>query len=1747
MLVNEEAIYDNKNTEPVYIILMHSGTLLSNIIKNVQGDEFSHSLISFNSKLDPMYSFGNKKDSAIGLNGDPGFVVQNTKDPFYKSKKSYYEVYVMFVSKNDKQKMIQRMKWFKEKDRYLGYDIIGLLKYKLGISSDSNLKKYFCSRFVAEIIGQSGRIDRDASLYSPQDFKDDFSFISLVNKGDDLYKYDYKLTEENLKKVKKGDYSYEKGTRFGHYLESTLNEDYKRIKGVEFDAEKNLPDDIKNNIKSGNTKIPPTTFKKYSTTSPGKDIVDSEMQTRIENFDKEMHKLILESEDVVKEYNKWVDFRVENIINTVKSGNNSNRDLNGTIENTICDICISLHEECNMSYQDLQKYIKNTYFYQTENPNNIKLLCKLRIKYCEKMISTLSKMIKNNGTALGITKRYVNYYIEDLNSGNSEYIKSTMWEIKRNIINHIDVFQVDPPNIDLKKIGLGKIFVSDNTKDLVSEYQKTLIKKMEDDDTAPNNRFSAIDQALQKATKYDAIILAHGGVQKVIEKDKDGNKTKEYERWSNQGIRIDGKYYYNMNDAVKALVDNGYKKILIFSCNPGHFRIPQEIIKGKGIIINYSDNSNFVEGTDYEFNDEIDTIISESEYYIKELEYMDGCISDIEPLSESFLDKLKEYVSKAVKFIISLFKRLWSYIIRMFNYVKSLFKGEKGSGGKLKEPVSVNFILTEMATTKKYNINTVDQLETASIHAIQSLQKEIANMQKVQIDATKKLESYTDKLSVSPNNESSLLELSFMNKPGKYVNDDYDREKGIELDFKKNAGKDKELKYITYYSFAGEDKWSTTSIGKDIVDSQMQQRLETFDQAMAKQILEAEDIVKAYNDWIEGQLDYIQSGVEKVKYTNKRTKQKYFQTEPVMDDPSGAIFAARYVQSLANDLGVSKDKVREFIKGTFFYTTDDPEEIRKLLEARLLYSQQTVQILTEVVDKNAEILGLTDKTAKSLIKKMNNDKTMNKGIAEIKKAIIKNRSKFLTNDGECIDLTSIGGGKIFFTGPAYKTLLTPYLRELERTDPDIDDAYSALDMYFQKAMVYDCIVFAHGADFNNLQYLITSKLNKWALDKMDPDRRQYYSDLDTSNKTMDKNNKSGLIKKRWMMEPIRSDKSDYFNDMNSFVKQLLKEGHRKILIATCNPGNYALSPEVRDMAKRVKAKIIYSDYSTLIESYNYDDNDLRSIAESVGIDYDVVLDGENELRKLSESFDIDYDNLNEIVNINESDIIRNIKDYSKKILASIISIFKTGWNNIKNFIRFSGSKLSNSKEEIYTVKVGLIFPDERNIGVFTISSPIELRKWATKSCDSIEYELKTLQSTQLQSIKDIMNFKDYNNESTLLSESLNEFLMNGMTIDEALSVNEAKLDSKERKALSDDEFGLPEKRKFPLNDKKHVLLAIKFFNRCDKKDQEELAKNIFKAMKKYDIPMDAIGKNNKLRNYMKESVNEGLFSKYKTINKEIEPSISRKDSIAKAYQICDKILNQSKYGSIKRFVKKYNNKYELNEYINTKSTDSIMLYEYDVPDSPEGAKYLFGPNFKHYDEVYDYVGEDLISEFINDCDEEIGKISNINGVSSYNIYTIDGEIFNGDISLVYKPQFEKIKIDKKTGEVIKESTIEEMYPGNPIVGLNTEKEMIVDNMMNNAFTSLEIDEDIIEKCLRATTEALMNKMDNFYVPYIPYIQEYCNMDMNIGFYKDLNGIFVMNESTGLRSPSYKEVDDIDDRTILYITNGELNDSKLNDL
>lgn len=133
----EDAHYDSEHQYPIYIILMHSGTPLANAIKVVTRAEFSHACISFNPGLSPMYSFGGK--TKVGEKGF-GFVNQSTRDDFYKKYKAHYAVYVMFVSKEAKDLMKSRVRYFqKNKDKFK-YDVAGLVQVFFNKSTDYKKK-----------------------------------------------------------------------------------------------------------------------------------------------------------------------------------------------------------------------------------------------------------------------------------------------------------------------------------------------------------------------------------------------------------------------------------------------------------------------------------------------------------------------------------------------------------------------------------------------------------------------------------------------------------------------------------------------------------------------------------------------------------------------------------------------------------------------------------------------------------------------------------------------------------------------------------------------------------------------------------------------------------------------------------------------------------------------------------------------------------------------------------------------------------------------------------------------------------------------------------------------------------------------------------------------------------------------------------------------------------------------------------------------------------------------------------------------------------------------------------------------------------------------------------------------------------------------------------------------------------------------------------------------------------------------
>lgn len=97
-------------------------------------------------------------------------------------------------------------------------------------------------------------------------------------------------------------------------------------------------------------------------------------------------------------------------------------------------------------------------------------------------------------------------------------------------------------------------------------------------------------------------------------------------------------------------------------------------------------------------------------------------------------------------------------------------------------------------------------------------------------------------------------------------------------------------------------------------------------------------------------------------------------------------------------------------------------------------------------------------------------------------------------------------------------------------------------------------------------------------------------------------------------------------------------------------------------------------------------------------------------------------------------------------------------------------------------------------------------------------------------------------------------------------IEEKAMSSKERNDLEDDDFGIPELRKYPIHDKKHVEQAIKMFNHVDKKYEAELADNLLDAMDKFNISTGTVGEKNRLRKYIKEDTvfTEGLIWNDKT-------------------------------------------------------------------------------------------------------------------------------------------------------------------------------------------------------------------------------------------------------------------------------------------
>lgn len=76
-------------------------------------------------------------------------------------------------------------------------------------------------------------------------------------------------------------------------------------------------------------------------------------------------------------------------------------------------------------------------------------------------------------------------------------------------------------------------------------------------------------------------------------------------------------------------------------------------------------------------------------------------------------------------------------------------------------------------------------------------------------------------------------------------------------------------------------------------------------------------------------------------------------------------------------------------------------------------------------------------------------------------------------------------------------------------------------------------------------------------------------------------------------------------------------------------------------------------------------------------------------------------------------------------------------------------------------------------------------------------------------------------------------------------------------------YGLPHTKQYPMPDAAHVKSAIRFFNYVSKEDEEELARNINKMIRKYKLTVN-VGDANRFKKYYKSS-EESVMTSYHPI------------------------------------------------------------------------------------------------------------------------------------------------------------------------------------------------------------------------------------------------------------------------------------------
>lgn len=253
---------------------------------------------------------------------------------------------------------------------------------------------------------------------------------------------------------------------------------------------------------------------------------------------------------------------------------------------------------------------------------------------------------------------------------------------------------------------------------------------------------------------------------------------------------------------------------------------------------------------------------------------------------------------------------------------------------------------------------------------------------------------------------------------------------------------------------------------------------------------------------------------------------------------------------------------------------------------------------------------------------------------------------------------------------------------------------------------------------------------------------------------------------------------------------------------------------------------------------------------------------------------------------------------------------------------------------------------------------------------------------------------------------------------ESAIVQEATLSTKERNKLDDSEFGIPELRKYPLTDKKHVRSAVSYFHKAPAKYKPQLAKRILRAAHKYGMDTenwDTINEYAKKKSHVQES-----FIPLKREHKEIDHV---KNCISYAMGV-DNSINELKSQGFGIFPDGEDYKVRFN-------ADKSEIWESYINEHLKDTYWNEYINLNTMDIVFMIKENDTIQRIENhDMEENDSLLETCNRLCEGNFKTIKDLIYSNDF---YKEAIEnnpfKLKFDNPNIHMrpATEDDIENMY------------------------------------------------------------------------------------------------------------------------